>query len=396
MSSTANNLKIQPGRQPLLIEPTWAGILIVWLMLLWVLPDPRPLAAPEWAVQHAQSWLYLSEPTARAVVTFLFRVAGIAVLGILLSLALTPLPLRQAALFTLIGAPLAAVAVKWMNFGYVPTAAQLALIVVAALGGALAGLALRRSRMALMALGLLGAAVFTWGTPTRINDDLFEAARITGQHLSAQFSEIPEDEDRFARLTELAFAYAEDNSHGSDPVFPNQAAILALGVILGDDRVAAVGRREVYSGSADQREAIRRQVQIHGRSDLSQHFWVSAALSVLSDAGRARTVGITKELKDATPGGSGFSFVDMAANLAGIRFAVVATQNAHSARDLQLRIAKGFHTADFFPSIEGLPEGLSQDQFHTEFGGLGGAPARRLFAEIDSRIAALPGLQRLN
>jgi hypothetical protein len=387
-------MKIQPGGQPLMIEPTWAGVVIVWLMLLWVLPDPRPLAAPEWAVQHAQLWLTLSEPTARAVVTFLFRVAGIAVLGILLSLALSPLPLRQAALYTLIGTPLAAVAVKWINFGYVPTNAQLALIVIAALGGALAGLALRRSRMALLALGMLGAAVFTWGTPTRINDDLFDAARITGQHLSAQFSEIPEDADLFARLTKLAFAYAEDNSHGSDPVFPNQAAILALGVILGDDRVAAVGRREVYTGTAEHREAMRREVQILGRSDLSQHFWVSAALSVLSDPSRALTVGITKELKDATPGGSGFSFVDMAANLAGIRFAVVATRNAPSARDLQLRIADGFQTADFFPSIDGLPEGLSQDQFHTEFGGLGGTPARRLFAEIDSRIEALPGLQR--
>jgi len=396
MSNAADNVKIQSGREPLQIEPTWAGVLIVWILLLWVLPDPRPLAAPEWAVQHAQFWLYLSEPTARAVVTFLFRVAGIAVLGILLSLAMTRLPLRQAALVTLIGAPLTAVAVKWMNFGYFPITAQLALIVASAVGGALVGLALRRSRVALMALGLLGAAMLGWGTPTRISDDLFEAARITGQHLSAQFSEIPEGEDRFARLTELAFAYAEDNSHGTNPVFPNQAAILALGVILGDDRIAAVGRRELYSGTAGERETLRQQVRIHGRSDLSQHFWVSAALTALSDAGRALTVGITKEMKDSTPGGSGFSFVDMAANLAGIRFAVVATHNAHSARDMQLRIAKGFDTAAFFPSIDGLPEGLPQEQFHVEFGGLGGAPTRRLFAEIDSRIAALPGLQRLD
>jgi hypothetical protein len=378
-----------------LLEPTWTGVLIVWLLLLWALPDPRPLAAPEWAVQQAQAWLSIAEPTARALVTLLFRVAGIAALGILASLALVRLPTGQAALFTLIGVPLAAVFAKWMNFGYFPTTAQLALIVAAAVGGALAGLALRRSRAALMALGLFVAALFTWGTPTRLSDDLFEAARITGQHVSAQFSELPDDADRFARLTELAFAYAEDNSHGTDPVFPNEAAILALGVILGDDRIAAVGRRELYAGSAGERETLRQQVRVHGRSDLSQHFWVSAALTVLSDPGRAMTVGITKEMQDATPGGSGFSFVDMAANLAGIRFAVVATHNTQAARDLQLRIAKGFATADFFPAIDGLPEGLSQDRFHAEFGGLGGAPARRLFADIDQRIAALPGLQRL-
>lgn len=193
----------------------------------------------------------------------------------------------------------------------------------------------------------------------------------------------------------MAFAYAEDNSHGVDPVFPNQAAILALGVILGDDEVAEVARREVYRGSAGEREALRRRVRVHGRGDLSQHFWVSAALTVLSDPGRALTVGIAKEMKDSTPGGSGFSFVDMLANKAGIRFAVIATQNADSARDLQLRLAKGVDTADLFPSIDGFPEGLSQDEFHSQFGGLGGGETRRLFNEIERRIAALPGLQRL-
>ena len=395
MSGEAHNLKGRPGQAPLLVAPFWAVVLVIWMLLLWVLPDPRPLAAPEWAVQGAQSWVDLSEPTARAVVTFLFRAAGIAVLGMLLSLALSRLPIWRAGLFTLIGAPFVAVVVKWMNFGYFPITPQLTFIVAAAVAGALAGLALRRSRMALVVLGLLGAGVFVWGTSTRIADDLYEAARITGQHVVERFSEISDDADSFARLTELAFAYAEDNSHGVDPVFPNQAAILALGVILGDDRVATVGRREVYPGRAGEREALRRRVRVHERGDLSQHFWVSAALTVLSDAGRALTVGIAKEMKDSTPGGSGFSFVDMAANQAGIRFAVVATQDAHSARDLQFRIAKGVDTADFFPSIDGLPEGLSQDEFHSEFGGLGGAATRRLFAEIDLRIGDLPGLQRL-
>jgi hypothetical protein len=122
---------------------------------------------------------------------------------------------------------------------------------------------------------------------------------------------------------------------------------------------------------------------------------VSAALTVLSDAERALTVGIAKEMKDSTPGGSGFSFVDMLANKAGIRFAVVATQDADSARDLQLRIAKGVDTADFFPPIDGFPEGLSQDDFHFGFGGIGGAETRRLFSEIEHRIVALPGLERL-
>lgn len=368
--------------------------LAIWVLLLWVVPDPRPLAAPEWAVQRAQSWAGVSEPTARAVATFVFRAAGIAILGILLSLALSRLPKGRAALLTLIGAPFLAVAVKWMNFGYLPIAPQMSFIVAVAVFGALAGLALRRSRVALGALGLFTAGLFAWSTSTRITDDLYEAARITGQHVIERFGKTPDDADGFARLTELAFAYAEDYSHGVDPVFSNQAAILALGVILGDDQVAEVARREVYRGGAGGREALRSRIRVHGRGDLSQHFWVSAALTVLSGPGRALTVGIAKEMKDSTPGGSGFSFIDMLANKAGIRFAVIAIQDAGSARDLQLRLAKGVDTADLFPAIDGLPEGLSQEVFHSQFGGLGGAETRRLFTEIERRIDALPSAGR--
>lgn len=380
-------------RTPVPVAPLWSLALVTWLILLWILPDPRPLAAPDWAVERAQSLTNVSEPAARAMTAFVFRAAGIAVLGVLLSLALSRLPLREAALVTLLGAPFLAVVVKWMNFGYFPIAPQFAFIVAAAAAGALLGLALRRSRIALVALVLFPASVFAWGTSTRITDDLHEAARMTGQHVIEQFRETPNDADRFGRLTQLAFAYAEDNSHGVDPVFPNQAAILALGVILGEDAVAAVARRQVYPGHARERAAIREHVRIHGRSDLSQHFWVSAALTVLSDPARALTVGLAKELKDSIPGGSGFSFVDMLANKAGIRFAVVATQNVDSARDLQRRLAKGVATADLFPAIDGFPEGLSQDAFRTEFGGLGGPETQRLFTEMDRRIAALPALQ---
>jgi signal transduction histidine kinase len=116
-------------------------------------------------------------------------------------------------------------------------------------------------------------------------------------------------------------------------------------------------------------------------------------LTVLSDEQRALTVGITKAMKDSTPGGSGFSFVDMAANQAGIRFAAVATRNPASAQSLQQLIAGGVTAEDLFPAIAGLPEGISADDFHWQYGGLGGAETRRLFNEIDHRLDALRGFQ---
>jgi hypothetical protein len=128
---------------------------------------------------------------------------------------------------------------------------------------------------------------------------------------------------------------------------------------------------------------------LSGRNDLSRHFWVSAALTVLSDAPRARTVGLSKELMDSTAGGSGFSFVDMAANIAGIRLAVVATRNSNSAHELQARIRQGVERDDLFPAIDALPEKISRDVLQSDFGGLGGAETQRLLNEIDRRIAAL-------
>src|SRR5262245_19761065 len=60
---------------------------------------------------------------------------------------------------------------------------------------------------------------------------------------------------------------------------------------------------------------------MHTRHDLCQHFTVSAALTAVGGAKAAEAAGLLKELLDAEPGGSGFSFADLAADLSGIAFA---------------------------------------------------------------------------
>jgi hypothetical protein len=93
---------------------------------------------------------------------------------------------------------------------------------------------------------------------------------------------------------------------------------------------------------------------------------------------------------DSMPGGSGFSFVDMAANTAGIRLAAVATRNPKSVHAMQARVRRGIEVADMLPSLAGLPEGITRDQLQADYGGIGGTETRRLLGEIDRRIAALP------
>jgi hypothetical protein len=376
-------------KQPLI----WAAILFLWIAGLCVLPDPRPLGAPAWAVRALRSATGVSEPAARVAASVVLRGIGVGMIGVLAAMALQRVQVRYAAPLLLVATPLVATGAKWINFGYFPILPQLQFIGIVAILGVLAGLALRRSRIALTALVVLAVALFAWGTSTGVSDDLYQAARVTGLHVLENTQDLPRDDDGFARVLEVAFAYAEDNSHGTEAVLPNQAAILALGVLLGDDRVAWVGRRELEPATKQQRAALRGRATIHGRSDLPQHFWVSAALTVLSDQQRSLAVGIAKEMKDSTPGGSGFSFVDMAANKAGIQFAVAATRDTESARAMQLRISTGVDGNDFFPDIHGLGEGFSGDQFQAEYGGLGSARTRAIFAEIDRRVRACEGLQ---
>jgi hypothetical protein len=370
--------------------PRIAGVaLVLWIVLLCLLPDPRPLGAPAWAVRLASQVAGLNEPTARFAATAALRGAGVGLVGVLLAIALSGWKSRYAVASVLVGAPLLALAAKRINFGALPIWPQLVFIVVITFLGALAGLALRRNWAALVALAVLTFGIAAWGLSTRVPNDLYEAWQATARHVRDAAADVPDGEEGFLRLLEIAFAYAEDNSHGTDAVLPNRAAVLALGKLLGDDTVARVGGRDLDLGPGEERAALRRRIRIGDRTDLSQHFWVSAALAVLSDEQRSLAVGLSKEAMDSTPGGSGFSFVDMAANTAGIRLAVEATRNSMSAHAIQDRLRRHLDIAAVFPSIDGLPENLTGDQLQTDFGGIGGTETRRLLNEIDRRIAAL-------
>jgi uncharacterized protein YfiM (DUF2279 family) len=311
-----------------------------------------------------------------------------------MALSLSSVRLRWAAPIALITAPLLGVASQWINYGYFPIDAQIQLSVASTVLGTLAGLSLRRSQIPLIALIVLGAGLFVWGSSTGITDELDVAARATGLHVLKNSDDVPAGDEGFASLLHLAFTFAEDNSHGTDAVLPNEAAILALGVILGEERVAEVAGRPIDLGRLDEFTSLRSRITLRGRNDLARHFWVSAALAVLSDESRSMTVGIGKEMMDATPGGSGFSFVDLTADRAGTLFAAAATSSPDSARAMQERIRRGVISGDFCPEIDGLPEGLSRDEFQSEYGGLGGVKTKKIVEEIQGRLSRCKGLRQ--
>lgn len=370
----------------------WGGLLVLWFTALCIGPDPRPLGAADWAVDLTRL-LGLGEPAARAAATLVLRVGGLALLGALLMLTLGARRLNWVSMIAISLAPVLAIAALWANYGYFPIAAQIQIAVTSAGLGALTGLALRRNAVAAVGVVILTAGLFTWGAATGIDDELDAVARAVGQHVMATADEIPDGDAGFARLMESAFAFAEDNSHDTDSVRLNQAAILALGVILGDERIADVARRTIDESGLAQAAALRARITAHGRHDWPRHFWVSAALTLLSDADRSLTVGLTKELMDTAPGGSGFSFADLAADAAGSAFALAATRDAMSARATQRRIMNGVRIEDYLPDLHDLPEGLTRDQLQAEYGGLGGEGTQKVVSEIRRRLAACVGLQ---
>jgi hypothetical protein len=380
------------GLRPKSESAIWGLLLFAWLVVVCVIPDPRPLGAPEWSVRLMRSLIGLSEPAARAVATITLRGIGLGLIGILVSLAFSSVRMRWAVPLVLIVAPLLAIVSQWINYGYFPIYPQIQLAVASTVLGSLVGLSLRRSRIAMAALVIAAAGLFVWGTSTGISDDLDAAARATSRHVLEHRKTIPKGDEGFAELIKLAFTYAEDNSHGTDAVLPNQAAILALGVILGEERVAEVAGRPIDLGHMGEFKELRKRVTLRGRGDLARHFWVSAALTILSDESRSMTVGIGKEMMDATPGGSGFSFVDLTADRAGTLFAQAATATPDSATEMQLRIHRGVHSEDLCPDITGLPEGISRDDFQTQYGGLGGKGTGEIVEEIQRRLAECQGL----
>jgi hypothetical protein len=370
----------------------WCALLFGWFIALCLVPDPRPLGAPEWAVKGVRWLTSVSDPMARTFATIALRGIGLAGIGVLLVQSFGRTRLKVIVPVALVLAPLLAVLALWINYSFFPIAPQVWLGVVSAVLGVLLGFAVRRNGMALAALVILVIGLFVWSTSTGISDDLYDDAQATGLYLLEIADEIPTGDAGFEKLLEVAFAFAEDNSHGRDRVALHRAAILALGAILGEEKVIKIAKREINLARLSQAQKLRHRITLHGRRDLSQHFWVSAALAVLSDDAQSMTVGITKEMMDSA-GGSGFSFVDLTADRAGTLFTVAATRNEESAHAMQARIRNGALIADFVPNPLDLPEGISNDDFQVVYGGLGGEGTKKIIEEILRRLDACEGLR---
>ncbi len=172
-----------------------------------------------------------------------------------------------------------------------------------------------------------------------------------------------------------------------------KAFLLGLGIGLDDSRVLRSSPllRNFCARVEPIFERTRRLSMLdgptmHGRKDLMQHFVVSCALASLTGRSAAEMVGILKEMRDSQTG-SGFSFVDLSADLAGTTFA----EHVADAKIPLATLADSFRVEAYLPEDGDLEEGISWKDFLERYASAHDARFLREQAAIRQRVLMLPG-----
>ena len=183
------------------------------------------------------------------------------------------------------------------------------------------------------------------------------------------------------------FTWAKNRSTFETAPKENEAAIMALAIYAGHHRFAnLVGDVQPKKGKVVLPNALPR---LKSRADLHQHFIFSAAIKILSEQGLSIAIGEFKELMDRGDGGSGYSFVDLAADIAGVEFAIAASSPSN-ASSVQNILAGNIDENLFFPNINGFPEGLDRTEFSKRFTKVDSPEYLKMVRSIKQRIAELP------
>ena len=176
----------------------------------------------------------------------------------------------------------------------------------------------------------------------------------------------------------------ERGGAGAGAVQESRSALIVLAFYVNGKGLAAL-----VPQARDWPMAKRHVVTLAGRTDLTQHFTISAALAATAGGPLADVVGLYKELDDAR-GGSGFSFSDLAADRAGTRLGALAVSDSAGQSRLRKVMTTGLQESDLLPEVRDLPEFMRQDEFVRRYGGVGQPRYQALVQRIEQRLAALP------
>lgn len=188
------------------------------------------------------------------------------------------------------------------------------------------------------------------------------------------------------QLTSLVrAAFVDNGAEGRreyDPEY-NRAALTALAIyVVGEEATAlsAIATAEVSRCPRPGGEIVLRE-----RADLAKHWALSAALTGLFGEQTAVNLGEWKELHDSLADGSGFSFVDLAADRSGVHVARQALDPQSA--EATARMLASVSEDDLLPAtLTQVPEGLSETEFADRFGGIDAQRYKRAVDLIDRQL----------
>ncbi|MEM6367515.1 MAG: hypothetical protein AAGD10_16280 [Myxococcota bacterium] len=208
-----------------------------------------------------------------------------------------------------------------------------------------------------------------------------ERLRAYHQALAELLQERPHQELAMAELVSSLFRRMRDRAD------PDARSELQVALLVG--AMYAVGRSPNEIFDVRLSALTRRSVRLWSRSDLPKHFLVSAFVAAWGDRALADAVGLSKELSDAEAGGSGFSFVDLAADRAGTQLVERGLATPARTATLVRRLADpGLSNPDLLPDPRDLPEGLSEARLDAKGWAPGSSGHGRLVDEMDARLDA--------
>ncbi|RIZ68057.1 MAG: hypothetical protein D0528_08880 [Methylococcales bacterium] len=188
-----------------------------------------------------------------------------------------------------------------------------------------------------------------------------------------------------ADLLKPLFELALQRSTLENAIEENKLAIIAV-----NNYVNRKETKKFFSFPASNlTDQTRYPTFLYKRIDLAQHFIGSAAITASVNGQIAKVVGEEKELSDAN-GGSGFSFIDLAADKAGTKLGEIATSSPENARKIQQAMANIKDYSDFMPDPTDLPEHMNDAEFKQRYQSIDSLVYQALSNQIDARIAAIP------
>jgi hypothetical protein len=212
---------------------------------------PAPLLPPLGLTGWVQSLLGVSWQTAYLAAAIGLHIALYGSLGMVAACAVSPGKKQRQRWLQLLIVPVVvvgiAVLVRSLKLGHVPMLANAAVPMAACTLGVVLGLLLRQHgwRATLVATLVLAAGML-WAYWPGVSSQLSRATAVQLRRIVDTAPQLPSGDERFGVLLQTVFAPMPSTSARPSAAEHNRAAILALGIALGHERLAR------YAGGAQQ------------------------------------------------------------------------------------------------------------------------------------------------